>query len=203
VPLFFLERFGVNGDAVNLRKLFLHTVFQRRGHVVDLRDGQLAPHRAMARNQDVVLHLAHAHVVAIHELAELQRQLVQKLFDRARKLFHFPAARIRRGNVCAQRFDVDINFYLPVSQLANFFFQVGSLAVRIAQAQMLVHFQVQFDEKLSILLDRGQVMNGKPHLLCHGANRFKKVFSLWRARLRMHHHVRRNDFPDTFFDGVA
>jgi len=36
--------------------------------------------------------------------------------------------------VRAQRLDVDIDFHLPVPQLANFFFQLRGLAMRIAQA---------------------------------------------------------------------
>jgi len=68
---------------------------------------------------------------------------------------------------------------------------------------MLIHFQVQLDEKLTVLLHRSQVMNGKAHLLRCRTNRFKKMFALWSTRLRVHHHVRRNDFADALFDGVA
>ncbi len=102
-----------------------------------------------------------------------------------------------------QWLDVDIDFHLPVAQFANFFFQVSGLAVRVAQAQFFVHFQVHLNEQAPILLHSGQVMNGEAQALRGGANRFKKMFALGRARLRVHHHVRRDDFADAFFDGVA
>src|ERR1700752_2645539 len=54
------HRFGVNGDAVNLRETLLYAVLLRRRHVMNLRDLQRALHCAMAGDQNVVLDLARA-----------------------------------------------------------------------------------------------------------------------------------------------
>ncbi len=53
------------------------------------------------------------------------------------------------------------------------------------------------------MLHRGQIMNREAQALRRRANRFKKMFALGRARLRVHHHVRGNDLADALFDGVA
>jgi hypothetical protein len=50
-----LNRLGMNRDAGDLREMLLHAVFQRAGHVVDLRYGQASIHGAVAGHQDVVL----------------------------------------------------------------------------------------------------------------------------------------------------
>jgi len=82
----------MNGDTVNLRKFLFDTVFQRDGYIMNLGNRQCASHRAMARSEYVVLHLAHAHVVTIYELVELGRQSVQKILDRFGELLHFTGA---------------------------------------------------------------------------------------------------------------
>src|SRR2546426_7788992 len=56
---------------------------------------------------------------------------------------------------------------------------------RIAQAQILVHFQVRLDEELPILLHGGQIVNRQTHLLGCRANRFKEMFSLDRKSTRL------------------
>jgi len=73
----------------------------------------------------------------------------------------------------------------------------------LAQAQFFVHFQMQLDKKLAGLLHRGQIMNGEAQALRRGANRFKKMFSLWRSRLRVHITSEGTISPTRFFDGVA
>ncbi len=62
---------------------------------------------------------------------------------------------------------------------------------------------MQLDEKLSGLLHGRQVVNGEAQALCRSANRFKEMLALRRARFRVHHHIRGNDFADALFDGVA
>jgi hypothetical protein len=44
----------MNRDARNLRKMFLHAVFERSGDVVGLRDGQASIHGAVAGLRDVM-----------------------------------------------------------------------------------------------------------------------------------------------------
>src|SRR5271155_2787684 len=99
----------MNRDAIDLREFFLDAVFQRGGYVVDLGNGQRAPHRAMARGKDMVLDLAHADVVTIYELIKFRWQAVQKILDGSRELFHFPGASIWRGDVAAERLDMNIH----------------------------------------------------------------------------------------------
>ena len=64
----------MNRDAVDLREFFFDAVFQRGRYVVHLGNRERASHRAMARSEDVVFHLAHSHVVTIYELIEFGGQ---------------------------------------------------------------------------------------------------------------------------------
>src|SRR5271170_979981 len=90
--LFFFDRFGMNSNAVDLRKFFFDAVFEGGGYVVDLGDREGASHRAVAGGEDVVFDLADAHVVTVYELVEFGRQSVQEIFDGARELLHFAGA---------------------------------------------------------------------------------------------------------------
>lgn len=56
---------------------------------------------------------------------------------------------------------MNVDLHLPAAQLTDFLLQLRSLAVRIAQAQIFVHFQVQLDEELPVLLHGGQVMHSE------------------------------------------
>ncbi len=62
---------------------------------------------------------------------------------------------------------------------------------------------MQFDEELPILLHGGQIVNRQAQLLSRGANSFKEVLTLRRARLGVNHHIGRNDFADALLNGVA
>ena len=75
--------------------------------------------------------------------------------------------------------------------------------MRVAQAQVLVHFQVKLDEQLSIVLQCGHVVNGQAHALRDRANSFKEMLALRSARFGVHHHVRRDNLADALLDGVA
>ena len=79
----------MNRDAVDLRKFFFDAVFESSSYVVHLGDWQRAPHRAVARSEDVVFHLADANVVAIYKFIEFGGQAVQELLNRLREQFHF------------------------------------------------------------------------------------------------------------------
>ena len=73
----------------------------------------------------------------------------------------------------------------------------------LAQAQILIHFQMQFDEQTAILLRRVQIVNRQPHALRRCANRFKEMLASGRARFHVHHHVGRNNFADALLDGIG
>src|SRR5271168_937029 len=74
-------RLGMDRHAENLREVLFHAVFERSRDVVDLRNRQLAFHRAVARNQDVLFDLSHAHVMTVDQLVVFHRQSIQKTFD--------------------------------------------------------------------------------------------------------------------------
>ena len=103
------RRFRVNRDARDLRKTFLDAIFQRGRDVVDLGDGQVAIHRAMAGDQDFVLHQPHVHFVAVRQLVKFRVQAVDELLDVSRQVAHFARGAIRRRDVRAQRLDVNIH----------------------------------------------------------------------------------------------
>jgi len=68
----------VNCDAINLRKLFLHSVFQYRGHIVDLRDRQTAFHCAMAGHK-MWCSTCRPGRRGSYQFVEFRRQLVEEL----------------------------------------------------------------------------------------------------------------------------
>src|SRR5208282_1605099 len=98
----------MNRDSVDLRKFLLNAVFQRGGYIMHLGNRQRASHRAMAASENVMLHLADAHVMTVYELVEFGRQAVQEIFDRPGELFHFADTRVGCGDVAAERLDVNI-----------------------------------------------------------------------------------------------
>ncbi len=63
----------MNRDARDLREVLFHAIFQRGRDVVNLGNGQVAIHRAMAGDQDFVLHQPHAHFVAVRQLLKFSR----------------------------------------------------------------------------------------------------------------------------------
>jgi len=63
--------------------------------------------------------------------------------------------------MCLPGFDVKFTSIGPVAQFANFLLQSRGLTVCFAQAQILIHFQVQFDKQLPGLLHGRQVVNGE------------------------------------------
>jgi hypothetical protein len=63
--LTFFDGLGMNCEAENLREALLHAVFEGRGDVVDLGDGQSAVHGAVARDENFVVHASHVNFVAI------------------------------------------------------------------------------------------------------------------------------------------
>ena len=193
----------MNRHPVDLREAFLDAVLQHRGHVVHLGNGQIAAHRAVARHQDAVLRLPHPHLVAVQQPLESLRQQIQELLDLPGKLLHLPRTAVARRDVPPQRLDVNVHVGPGVAQRQDAFFQFRGPPVRLTQAQLFVHFQVQLHEQLPVLLLRRQVVDGQALALRQRADRFEEVLALRRARLHVHHHVRRHDLPDARLDGVG
>jgi hypothetical protein len=107
--LFLFDRFGVNRDAVDLRKLFFDAIFEGGGDVVNFGDGQGAAHGAMARRENVMLDLTDADVVAVHQFVEFGRERVEELLDGAGELLHFAGAGIRSSDMATERLDVNVH----------------------------------------------------------------------------------------------
>jgi hypothetical protein len=75
--------------------------------------------------------------------------------------------------------------------------------MRVAQAEVFVHFEVELDEELAAVLQGGDVVNGQAHTLGYRADGFEEVFALRSAGLGVNHDVGWNDFADALFDGIA
>ena len=121
-----------------------------------------------------MLYLADVDVVAINQLIEFGGQGVQEPLDGARELLHFAAADVGSGDVPAQGLDVDIDVDGPVPQFANAVFEFGGLAVRVAKTEVFVDLEVEFHEKLILLLEGAHVVNGQAHALGDGTDGFKQ-----------------------------
>ena len=61
------------GHTINLRKAFFDAIFERGSHFVHLSNQQRALHDAVAGDDDAVLHLAHADVVAVQQPTHRER----------------------------------------------------------------------------------------------------------------------------------
>ena len=64
----FLDRLGVNGQPVDLREALFDAIFKDGREVVDLRDRQVAIHRAVTRDENAALDAADVDLMAIHQL---------------------------------------------------------------------------------------------------------------------------------------
>src|SRR2546425_6478915 len=177
----------MDGDAEDLRELLLDAVFEASSDVVYPRNGQVAVHRAVARHQDLVLHLPRVHLVAVHQLAVLAAQAVDVSLHLLGELLHFTGHTVGRGNVRAQRLDVDIHLRRSAEavfglaghcgKLANLLFKLAGTAVRVAEAQLLVHLEMQLNEEPAGELARREVVDGEPAPLGRGANGVKEMRS--------------------------
>ena len=200
----------MNGNSGDLRKAFLHAVFQCGGDVMDLRDGQAAFHGAMTRGQNLVFHRADVNFVAIHQLGVFTWQGVYVILDRAAETCHFAVLAIHSRDMSAERLDVNIHDGSAagrgngdIRQRADFFLEFRSLVVRIPQAQLLGHFQVHLDKQPPIELVRGKLMDGQAAPRGNRANPVKQVFPRGSARLHVNHHVGGNDFSNAMLDSIG
>src|SRR5690348_18013906 len=195
----FFDRLGVNRNAGDLRELLLDAVLERRRHIVNLRDGQAAVHRAVAGNENPVLHAAHIGLVAIHQLVEFRRQAVDEIPHAAGELVQLFAARDPR----AQRLNVDIYVCVSARFAQQIVLKLRSEPPLIAQARMFVHFQMELDEELALHLMRRKFVDRKPAALRRGADGFKEIVAGAGARLHVDDDVGGNNFFDAPLDAVA
>src|SRR5579862_1750416 len=72
--------FRVDGDAGDLREVFLDAVFKSGGDIVNPGNGEFTLHDAVAGNEDVMLDLADANIVAIDELVVRAGHAVEESF---------------------------------------------------------------------------------------------------------------------------
>ena len=160
-----------------------------RGEVVDLGDGQAAVHRAVAGDENFVFDAADVNLVAIHQIVIFRRKRIQEILHRARKLLHL----LRAHDARAERLDVNVDARSGIGGALDLFLELRGLAVRLAQAGVLVHFEMQLDEEVAFVLVRRQFVDGEAAALRDGANRFEQVLVVSRARLDVDHDVRGND----------
>ena len=75
--------------------------------------------------------------------------------------------------------------------------------MRLAQAQLLVHFQVHLDEQPPVELMGGKFVDGQALALRRRADGVEQVLARLGPRLHVHHHVGGHDLADAALDGVA
>src|SRR5579863_27318 len=151
IVLVFVEGFGVDSEAVDLREFLFHAVFDGGGDVVNLRDGQIALHGAVAGDQNFVFDEADVHIMAIRKLVKFGGEAVDEIADASGKLFHFFAA----SDVRAERLDVNVDGGAGAGFVEQILLKFRGEAMRVAKAGALVHFEMEFDEQPAIHLMRG------------------------------------------------
>ncbi len=142
----------MDGDAGDLGEALLDAVFQRGGDIVDAGDGEVALHHAVAGNKNVVLDLADADIVAIDELVVGAGHAVEEGFHGHFELPHLAGARVWRGDVAAQRLDVNVDVHVVLAKFPDAVFEFRGAAMGFAKAEVFVDFEVQFNEEVAVLL---------------------------------------------------
>src|SRR5258707_11889526 len=129
-------RLRVDGDARDLREAFLDAVFQRGGDIVDAGDGEIALHHAVAGNQNVVFDLANADIVAIDELIVSAGHAVEEGFHGHFQLAHLSGAGVGRGDVAAQRLDVNVDGDIDLAEFTEAVLKFARAAVGFPEARV-------------------------------------------------------------------
>lgn len=133
------QRLGMDGHAVDLREMLFDAIFKSGRHIMNGCDRQVALHGAVTRSQDPMFDLADANVVAIYELVVFSGQRIEKRFDIARELLHLADAGVGRGDVAAERLDMNINVdRAAAAQLADAVFELGRFAMSVAEAEIFI-----------------------------------------------------------------
>jgi hypothetical protein len=196
-------RLRVNSDAGDLREPLLDAVFQRGGDIVDASNGEVAFHHAVTGNENVVLHLADPDVVAVDELVVGAGHAVEEGFDGHFELPHLAGAGIGRGDVAAERLDVNVDVNVVFAEFADAVFEFGGAAVGFAKAEVFVDFEMKFDKQVAVLLGRGDVVNSQAKTQRDGADGFEQVLIARGARFGVDDNVRGNNLRDALFDFVG
>jgi len=186
-----------------LREAFLDAVFESGGDIVHAGNGEVALHHAVTRNEDVVLDLADADIVAIDELVVGAGHTIEEGFHGHLQLAHFPGAGVGRGDVTAERLDVDVDVDIALAEFADAVFEFGGAAVGFAKTQVFVHFEVKFDEEVAILLRGGDVVHGEAEAESDSADGFEQCLIARGARFGVDNDVGGNDLGDALFDFVG
>src|ERR1700757_639066 len=186
-------RLGVDGDARDLRETLFHAVFESGRDIVDAGDGEIALQHTVAGNEDVVLDLADADIVAINQLVVGAGHAVEEGFDGHFELAHLAGARVGRGYVAAEGLDVNVDVHVAVAQLADAVFELGGAAVGFAKAEVFIDFEVKFDEEMAVLLRGGYVVNRQAEAESDGTNGFEEMLIARGARLGVDDDIGGND----------
>src|SRR5258708_5218078 len=196
-------RLRVDGDARDLREAFLDAVFQRGGDIVDAGNGEIAFHHAVAGNQNVVLDLADPDIVAIDELVVSAGHAVEERFHGHFQLAHLAGAGVGRGDVAAQRLDVNVDVDIVLAEFTDAVLEFCGAAVGFAKAEVFVDFEVEFDEEAAVLLRGGDVVHSQAEAESDSADGFEQVLVTRRAGLCVDDDVRWNDLRDALFNFVG
>ena len=195
----------MDGDAGDLGETFLDEVFQGGKDVVDAGDAVIALHDAVAGDENVVIDLANADIMAIDEFVVIAVHVIEEGFDGQLELVHFAGADFWGGDVPAEWLDVDVDveFNIAVAEGADGVLEFGGAAMGFTERKIFVDFEMEFDEEIAVLLEGGDVVDGMTHALSDGTDGFKEIFVVRGARFGMDDHVRWDDLADALLDGVG
>ena len=141
----------MDGEAEDLGEALFDAVFDGGGDVVDLGDGEIAIHGAVAGDEDFVFDGADVNIVAIDELVKFGGESVDEIADISGEIFHFFAA----GDACAERLDVNDDGGVAVGFAEQVLLEFGGEPMSIAKGGALVDFEMKFDEEAAVDLMRG------------------------------------------------
>ena len=193
----------MDGYAGDLGEAFFYGVFEGGSDIVDAGDGEIALHGAVAGDEDVVLNLADADVVGVEEFVVGGGHVVEKGFDGQFELAHFAGANVWRGDVAAERLDVNVDVNVSFAETADAIFEFGGAAMGFAEGKIFVHFKMEFDEEVVVLLGRGDIVDGETQAESDGADGFEEMFVAGGARLRVNDDIGGNNLRDALFDAVC
>jgi len=134
----------VDGDAGDLREALLDVVFEGGEDVVDVGDREITFHDAVAGDEDVVIDLSNADVVAVNEFIVIAGHVIEEGFDGKLELTHFAGADFWSGDVAAERLDVDVDveFEIAVAQGANGVFEFRGATMGFAEREVFIDLEV-------------------------------------------------------------
>ena len=195
--------FRVDGDAGDLGKVFLDAVFESGGDIVDPGDGEFTLHDAVAGNKYVMLDLADANIVTINELVVRAGHAVEESFHGHLQLAHLAGAGVGSRDMAAERLDVNVYVDITLAEFADAIFEFGGAAVGFAQAEVFIHFEVEFDKEVAVLLRGGDVVHSQAEAESDSADGFEQALIARGPGFGVDNDVRGHDLGDAFFDFVG